>query len=138
MVRENNRQKSLENSRKILLIDEHILKDTHILKLNILGCDKGSGNLYDSSTSNLGTIINAGQDARNVIIARQQEREEVEVYNPTHYQLPLDYLETTWKCKPEAGEQSTCRKKTISSKERFEEALHGRCPVAPEEQAFRV
>jgi hypothetical protein len=22
------------------LIDEHILKDTHILKLNILGCDK--------------------------------------------------------------------------------------------------
>jgi hypothetical protein len=32
-------QKILENSRKTLLIDEHILKDTYILKLNILGCD---------------------------------------------------------------------------------------------------
>jgi hypothetical protein len=32
-------RKILENSRKTLLIDEHILKDTHILKLNILGCD---------------------------------------------------------------------------------------------------
>jgi hypothetical protein len=39
--KENNRQKSLENSRKILLIDEQILKDIHILKLNILGCDNG-------------------------------------------------------------------------------------------------
>jgi hypothetical protein len=25
---------------KILLIDEHMVKDSHILKLNILGCDK--------------------------------------------------------------------------------------------------
>jgi hypothetical protein len=32
-------RKFLENSRKTLLIDEHILKDTHIQKLNILGCD---------------------------------------------------------------------------------------------------
>jgi hypothetical protein len=32
-------KKNLENSRKTLLIDEHILKDIHILKLNILGCD---------------------------------------------------------------------------------------------------
>jgi hypothetical protein len=32
-------RKILENSRETLLIDEHILKDTHILKLNILGCD---------------------------------------------------------------------------------------------------
>jgi hypothetical protein len=32
-------RKILENSRETLLIEEHILKDTHILKLNILGCD---------------------------------------------------------------------------------------------------
>jgi hypothetical protein len=69
--------------------------------------------------------------ALNVIIARQQEREEVEAYSPTHYQLPLDYLETTWKRKPESGKQSTHRKKTLNSKERFEEALHGRCPWHP-------
>jgi hypothetical protein len=65
---------------------------------------QGSGNLYHSSTGHLCTIINVGQDARNVIIARQLEHEEVEAYSPTHYQLPLDNLETTRKRKPEAGE----------------------------------
>jgi hypothetical protein len=55
----------------------------------------------------------------------------VEAYSPTHYQLPLDFLEKTWKHKPETGEQSTHRKKTLNSKELFEEALHGRCPWHP-------
>jgi hypothetical protein len=77
----------------------------------------GGGNLYDSSTGDLRTIINVGWDARNVIVARQQEHEEVEAYNFTHYQIPLDYLETTQKRKQEAGQQSTHRKKTPSSKE---------------------
>jgi hypothetical protein len=86
------------------------------------------GNLYDSSTGDLCTIINTGRDARNVIIARQQECEEVEAYSPTHYLIPLDYLETTQKRKLEAGEQSTRRKKTLSSKERFEDALNRLCP----------
>jgi hypothetical protein len=56
---------------------------------------QGSGNLHDSSIGDLRAIINAGRDARNVIIARQQEHEEAEAYSPTRYQLPLDYLETT-------------------------------------------
>jgi hypothetical protein len=73
-------------------------------------------------------IINAGRDTRNVIIARQQEREEVEAYSRTHYQLPLNYLETTQKRKLETGEQSTRRRKTLNSKKRFEEALHGQGP----------
>jgi hypothetical protein len=42
---------------------------------------QGSGNLHDSSTGDLRAIINAGRDARNVIIARQQECKEVEAYN---------------------------------------------------------
>jgi hypothetical protein len=92
---------------------------------------QGSGNLHDSSTGDLHAIINASRDAHNVIIARQQEREEVEAYSPTHYQLPLDYLEITRKRKPEAGEQSTRKKKTLSLKERFEAALHGQCPWHP-------
>jgi hypothetical protein len=75
------------------------------------------GNLYVCSTSDLRTIINAGRDARNVVITRQQERDEVEAYSPTNYHIPLDYLGTTWKCKPEVGEQPTRRKKTLSSKE---------------------
>jgi hypothetical protein len=37
--KENNRQKNLENSQKTLKMDKHIVKDIHILKLNILGCD---------------------------------------------------------------------------------------------------
>jgi hypothetical protein len=71
---------------------------------------QGSGNLRDCSTGNLHAIINAGRDARNIIIAKQQEREEVEAYNPIRYQLPLDYLKTTRKRKPEAVEQSTGRR----------------------------
>jgi hypothetical protein len=78
---------------------------------------QGSRNLHDSSMGDLRAIINAGRDARNVIIARQQEHEEVEAYSPTRYQLPLNYVETTRKRKLEAGEQSTRRKKTLSSKE---------------------
>jgi hypothetical protein len=78
--------------------------------------------------SDLRTIINVGRDARNIIITRQQERDEMEAYSPTNYHIPLDYLGTTRKRKPEVGEQPTRRKKTLSSKERFEEALHKRCP----------
>jgi hypothetical protein len=92
---------------------------------------QGSGNLHDFSTSDLRAIINAGRDTRNVIIARQQERKEVEAYSPTCYQLLLDYLETTRKRKPEAGKQSTRRRKTPRSKKRFEEALHGQCSCHP-------
>jgi hypothetical protein len=77
---------------------------------------QGSGNLHDSSMGDLRAIINASREARNVITARRQEREEVEAYNPTRYQLPLDYLKTTRKRKPEAVEQSTRRKKTPNSK----------------------
>jgi hypothetical protein len=40
MEKENNFRRNLKNSRKTLKMDEHILKDIHILKLNILGCDK--------------------------------------------------------------------------------------------------
>jgi hypothetical protein len=85
------------------------------------------GNLYNCSTSNLRIIINVGWDAHNVIIARQQERDEVEAYSPTNYHIPHDYLGTTQKRKLEVREQPTRRKKTLSSKERFEEALHKRC-----------
>jgi hypothetical protein len=53
----------------------------------------------------------------------------VQAYSPTHYQLPLDYLETTRMHKPEAGEQSTCRRKTLSSKKQFEEASIRRASI---------
>ena len=37
---ENNFKKNLENSRKTLKMAEHIIKDTHNPKLNILECDR--------------------------------------------------------------------------------------------------
>jgi hypothetical protein len=40
MEKENNHQKNQENSRKTLKMDKHIVKDIHILKLNILGCNR--------------------------------------------------------------------------------------------------
>jgi hypothetical protein len=102
----------IQKERRKLINVKHAKCRHRVVKMN----QQGSGNLY------------ASRDARNVIIAKQQEHGEVEAYSPTHYQIPLDYLETTRKRKPEAGGQSTRRKKTLSSKERFKEALHGRCP----------
>jgi hypothetical protein len=91
-----------------------------------------SGNLYDSSTGDLRTIINIGRDARNIIIARQHEREEVEAYSPTHYQIPLDYMETTWKCKQKLG-----NKPPLEKDSQFEGTIRENppwvMPVAPKE-----
>jgi hypothetical protein len=55
----------------------------------------------------------------------------VEAHSPTSYHLPLYYLKTTRKHKPEAVEQSTRRKKTPTSKKRLEEVLHGQCLYHP-------
>jgi hypothetical protein len=98
----------------------------------------GQSNLFDCSTSDLRTVINAGRDARNVIIAKRQEREEVKAYRTTNYQISLNYLDTTRKRKPEVREQPTRRKKTLSSKERFEESLHKRCLWHPKSKHSTV
>ena len=41
------------------------------------------GDNYDYSNSDLRNVINIGRDARNVIISRRKEREEIEAYNPS-------------------------------------------------------
>jgi hypothetical protein len=101
------------------------------IKTNQQGCR----NLHDFSTGDLRSIINAGRDTHNIIIATWQEREEVEANSTTRNQHPLEYLETTRKHKPKAGEQSTCRKNP-----QFKEMTRGSTPrampVPPEEQAF--
>jgi hypothetical protein len=60
------------------------------------------GNLYDFSTTDLSDVTNIGRDAPNITIARQQERIEVEAYNPTNYHIPQEYLKSTRKHKPNA------------------------------------
>jgi hypothetical protein len=89
------------------------------------------GNLYDFSTTDLRNIINICRDAHNIIITRQQEHVEVEAYSPTNYYIPQDYLSSTWKHKSDTPHATTERptrgKKTSTSQERFERALHRRC-----------
>jgi len=41
------------------------------------------GDNYDYSNSDLHNVINIGRDARNIIISRRKEREEIEAYNPS-------------------------------------------------------
>jgi uncharacterized protein (DUF427 family) len=71
------------------------------------------------STTDLHNIINISRDARNIIIARQQERVEVEAYSPTNYHIPQEDLRSTQKRKtntPNATtEQPTRSKKTSTS-----------------------
>jgi hypothetical protein len=117
----------IQKERRRLINAKHTQRRHRVVETN----QQGSGNLHDSSMGDLCAIINAGRDTCNVIIATQQEREEVEAHSSTRYQLPLDYLEITRKCKPKTGEQSTRRKKTLSLKERFEVALYGQCPWHP-------
>ena len=47
------------------------------------------GDNYDYSNCDLRNVINIGHDARNVIISRRKEREEVEAYSPSsNYRIP--------------------------------------------------
>jgi hypothetical protein len=66
-------------------------------------------NLYDFSTTDLHNVINFGRDTPDVIIARQQERIEVEAYSPTNYHIPLDYLSSTRKCKLDSPDTPDAR-----------------------------
>jgi len=52
------------------------------------------GDSYDYSNSDLRNVINIGHDARNIIISKRWEREEIEAYSPiSNYRIPKDYLE---------------------------------------------
>jgi hypothetical protein len=76
----------------------------------------------------LHNVINIDRDVHNIVIARQQERIEVEAYNPNNYHNPQNYLNSTRKRKPDAPdammERPTREKRTLSLQERFEHTLH--------------
>ena len=47
------------------------------------------GDNYDYSNYDLRSVINVGRDARNIIISRRKEQQEVEAYNPSsNYRIP--------------------------------------------------
>src|SRR6185436_13111419 len=47
------------------------------------------GDKYDYSNCDLRSVINIGHDARNIIISRRKERQEVEAYSPSsNYRIP--------------------------------------------------
>jgi len=59
------------------------------------------GNNYDYSNSDLRNVINIGRDARNVIISRRKEHEEIEAYNPSsNYRIPAKASTAFKKHKP--------------------------------------
>ena len=59
------------------------------------------GDTYDYSNSDLHNVINIGRDARNVIISRRKEREEIEAYSPSsNYCIPAHTSASFKKCKP--------------------------------------
>jgi hypothetical protein len=59
------------------------------------------GDNYDFSNCDLHNVINIGRDARNVIISRRKEREEIEAYNPSsNYRIPAKASAAFKKHKP--------------------------------------
>ena len=59
------------------------------------------GDNYDFSNCDLRNVINVGRDARNVIISRRKEREEIEAYNPSsNYRIPAKASTAFKKLKP--------------------------------------
>ena len=59
------------------------------------------GDNYDRSNSDLCNVINIGRDARNVIISRRKEREEIEAYSPSsNYRIPAHASASFKKRKP--------------------------------------
>jgi len=59
------------------------------------------GDNYDYSNCDLCSVINVGRDARNIIISRRKEREEVEAYSPSsNYRIPPKVSASFKKHKP--------------------------------------
>ena len=59
------------------------------------------GDNYDYSNSDLHNVINIGRDARNIIISRRKECEEIEAYNPSsNYCIPPQASASFKKRKP--------------------------------------
>ena len=59
------------------------------------------GDNYDYSNCDLRSVINVGRDARNIIISRRKQQEEVEAYNPSsNYRIPPKASASFKKYKP--------------------------------------
>ena len=59
------------------------------------------GDNYDYTNCDLRNVINVGRDARNVIISRKKEREEIDAYNPSsNYRIPPKAFASFKKHKP--------------------------------------
>jgi hypothetical protein len=59
------------------------------------------GNNYDYSNCDLRSVINVGRDARNIIISRRKEGQEVKAYSPSsNYRIPSKASASFKKHKP--------------------------------------
>jgi hypothetical protein len=70
-------------------MDEHILKDIHILKLNILGCDRLHPTLNDKSAAELQELL---EMCAGILIGLATEWAGLHHRNETHLDLKIFQL----------------------------------------------
>ena len=92
---------------------------------------------YDYFNCDLRNVINVSRDARNVIISRRKEREEVEAYNPSsNYHIPPKAPASFKKYKPAnthpQGKQRTSHHgETSLGRARVNKTLQRKCFIHP-------
>ena len=97
------------------------------------------GDNYDYSNCDLRSVINVGRDARNVIISRRKEREEVEAYNPSsNYRIPpkasasfKKYKPATTSTRPQGKPRTQHQAESPQSGNRINKVLLHKCFIHP-------
>ena len=97
------------------------------------------GNNYDYSNCDLRSVINIGRDARNIIISRRKEREEVEAYSPSsNYRITpkasasfKKYKPATTSTRPQGKPRTPHQGEQSQSQNRINKALLRKCFIHP-------
>ena len=89
-------------------------------------------------------MINVGRDARNVIISRRKEREEVEAYSPSsNYRIPPKAPASFKKYKPvnsrpQGKPRTPHQGETSLGEARVNKTLQRKCFIPPEELSHNL
>jgi hypothetical protein len=95
------------------------------------------GDNYDYSNSDLHNVINIGHDARNIIISRRKEHEEIEAYSPSsNYHIPAHASSSFKKRKlastlPQGKPRTQRHGETSLGRDRIKKMLLRKCFVHP-------
>ena len=97
------------------------------------------GDNYDYSNYDLRSVINVGRDARNIIISRRKEWQEVEAYNPSsNYRIPpkasasfKKHKPATTSTRPQGKPRTPHQGEQSQSQNRINKALLRKCFIHP-------